>query len=188
MELLQRIELELKMKERVLIAIDGPCASGKSTFASWLQDKVNGTLFHMDDFFLPEVLKTEARLNEIGGNVYYERFEQEILQNVSNSNIEYQKFNCKIQALEDPLQIPLKEVVIVEGSYSLHRRLRDYYDIKVMLEVDPMLQLERLKKRAPEHLYKRFINEWIPLENKYFEQEQLHTIADFIIDTKKLDS
>ena len=39
----------------VLIAIDGKCASGKTTLAERLALKYKANLFHMDDFFLRKI-------------------------------------------------------------------------------------------------------------------------------------
>ena len=66
-------------QERVMVAIDGPCASGKSTLGAALAQKLGCPLFHMDDFFLPPAQKTPQRLAEPGGNVDAERFFAEVL-------------------------------------------------------------------------------------------------------------
>ena len=182
MSLHKSILEKLKTKDRVIIAIDGPCASGKSTFAQDLCEEFDGVLFHMDDFFLPIGMKTEKRLNEIGGNVHYERFNKEVLNNIYNESLTYQKYNCQKETLESPITVGLPRVAIVEGAYSLRTDLRGLYDVTVLLAVETNTQLDRLKKRNPK-LLDRFINEWIPLENRYFEQEQLDQFVDYIIDT-----
>ena len=60
------------------VAIDGPCASGKSTLGALLRGVYGANLFHMDDYFLPFARKTPERLAEPGGNVDYERFFAEV--------------------------------------------------------------------------------------------------------------
>jgi adenylylsulfate kinase-like enzyme len=50
--LTERIELLLKEKQYVLVAIDGRCASGKTTLAAALKEKLSCEIIHMDDFFL----------------------------------------------------------------------------------------------------------------------------------------
>jgi uridine kinase len=62
-----------------VIAIDGRAASGKSTLAAALKDVIGGEVIHMDDFFLPKALRTEARMKEAGGNIHYERFAEEVV-------------------------------------------------------------------------------------------------------------
>ena len=62
-----------------ILAIDGRCASGKSTLGQELAEKWNASLFHMDDFYLQPHQRTEERLAEPGGNVDRERFLKEVL-------------------------------------------------------------------------------------------------------------
>ena len=49
-------------KPRCLIAIDGRCASGKSTLAALLARILNAPVVHMDDFYTPHAQKTPERL------------------------------------------------------------------------------------------------------------------------------
>ena len=42
---------------RVLAALDGPCASGKTTLAGQAARQLGCPLVHMDDFFLPPARK-----------------------------------------------------------------------------------------------------------------------------------
>ncbi|MCL1786352.1 MAG: hypothetical protein FWG38_00075 [Defluviitaleaceae bacterium] len=75
-----------------VIAIDGRAASGKSTLATALKDVIDGEVVHMDDFFLPKALRTEARMKEAGGNIHYERFLEEVV-------IRLQDHKCNINQL-----------------------------------------------------------------------------------------
>ena len=68
-----------------LVALDGRCASGKTTTAASIAEKYQKEglpcdIVHMDDFFLQPNQRTSARLAEPGGNVDYERVEAEVLQ------------------------------------------------------------------------------------------------------------
>ena len=57
---------------------------------------------------------------------------------------------------------------IVEGVYSLHPALRDAYDLRVFLAIEPEARRERIRIRSGEALLRRFQEKWIPLENAYF--------------------
>ena len=48
---IERIERVFTEREHVFVAIDGPCASGKTTLAALLQRRFDGNVLHMDDFF-----------------------------------------------------------------------------------------------------------------------------------------
>ena len=65
--------------KNVVIAIEGGSASGKTTLGSLLEALYDCTVLHMDDFFLRPEQRTTARYAEVGGNVDYERFLDEVL-------------------------------------------------------------------------------------------------------------
>lgn len=182
MKIKKMIQETLNGKNRIVIGIDGQCGSGKSTLAKELAKEYQALLIHMDDYFLPPEMKTKERLSEAGGNVHYERIKQEVFEHITEDKIFIRKFNCNSNILEDPVEFENKDIIIVEGSYSLHKELRDFYDIKVFLKVSYDLQIERIKNRSGERLLKRFVDEWIPLENKYFHDEKIEDIADVVIE------
>ena len=75
----KKIDELLTQKETVIVAIDGKCTSGKTTLASKLAEIYDCNVFHMDDFFLRPEQRTPERFAEVGGNVDYERFQEEVL-------------------------------------------------------------------------------------------------------------
>ena len=180
--LFQAIDRLLTEHEFVLIAIDGRCASGKTTLAALLQRVYDANLFHMDDYFLPFERKTPERLAEPGGNVDYERFFSEIASQPKGASVTWHCFDCSVQGLSAPIHTPPKRLTIVEGSYSLHPVLRDAYDLKVFLDIDPQRQSDRILRRNGPEMHARFVNEWIPLENEYFDGLNIRSIADLAFD------
>ena len=166
----ERIESILKMKDRVLIAIDGNCGAGKSTLGREMAEFFDANLFHMDDFYLTPELRTPARMQEVGGNVDYVRFKAEIIEKVHKGKpFEFRSFNCKIQDFSQPKHVLPKRVNIIEGAYSLHPTLIEYYDLKIFFEISPEIQEKRILKRNGPIIFKRFKSLWIPLENIYFD-------------------
>ena len=155
-----------------VIAIDGMSGSGKSTFASLLHELFpESNLFHMDDYFLRPSQRTEVRLNEVGGNIDYERFHDEIVRNLDNCNgLSYRKYDCCTQTLGDFIHVPWKSLVIIEGSYSHHPCFKNPYDLRVFLDIPAEEQKRRILLRNGEFMLNRFISEWIPKENAYFDK------------------
>ena len=181
--LLKRI---LEAEGPLRIAIDGRCASGKSTFAERLREKTGGDVLHMDDFFLRPEQRSAERYRTPGGNVDHERFLEEVLLPLSRGeSYVYQPFDCRTMELGKAEIRRPSRITIVEGSYSLHPLLKDYYDIKVFLTVQPETQIERIRKRNPEKV-QRFIEEWIPYEELYFREFDTEKQADSVIDTTDL--
>lgn len=56
------IEALLAERDHVLVAIDGPCASGKTMLAATVNKRFGGNVLHMDDFFF--YVPSSARRND----------------------------------------------------------------------------------------------------------------------------
>lgn len=167
--LFDRIEKELGLRGRTVLAIDGAAASGKTTLAAFLAEKYGAETVHMDDFFLPRERKTKARLAEPDGNIDRERFSAEILPFINSAEpFSYGKYDCSCGRVTKTVQVGAAPLVIVEGVYSLSPHFRDYYDIKIMLTVEREEQLLRLRERSEDWQYENFLNIWLPLEARYF--------------------
>ncbi|MBE0451021.1 MAG: (d)CMP kinase [Clostridia bacterium] len=178
------LEIAKTSDKQLIIAIDGNCGSGKSTLASKLANALDANLFHMDDFYLPEIMKTEERMAEPGGNVDYERFKNEVMVPLlAGSSFMYRKFSCQVQGLGESVFVTPKRINIVEGAYALHPDLIYAYDLKVFMSHDYKTQCDRIMKRNGPEKLKTFIEKWIPLENRYFEALGIKEKCDLVIDT-----
>ena len=167
--ILEKIDTLLTEQGRILIAIDGKCTSGKTTLATKLAEIYDCNVFHMDDFFLRPEQRTPERFAEIGGNVDYERFQEEVLLPLKTGQpFSYRPFDCKSFTLADPINVTPKKLNIIEGTYSQHPYFGEAYDFKILLDVDEETQRQRILKR-PAHLHKQFFEEWIPMENRYLD-------------------
>ena len=176
-----RIDSLMEQKEQIIIAIDGYCTSSKTTLAARLAKDYDCNVFHMDDFFLRPEQRTQERYAQIGGNVDYERFAEEVLIPLKAGNaFSYRPFDCSTFTLAEPVGVKPKKLNIIEGSYSHHPYFGDSYDLKVFLSVTPELQRERVLQR-PAFLHQRFFEEWIPMENRYFDQNQIAEKSDLVI-------
>ena len=82
---------------------------------------------------------------------------------------------------EDAVIIEPKAIAIVEGSYACHPLLRDLYDMRIFLDIDPEVQLERIQKRNGTAALERFKSSWIPLEETYFRECKVPECCDYRI-------
>ena len=180
-ELFAKIDKKLQ-NGRVILAIEGGSASGKTTLSKTLEENYDCTVFHMDDYFLRPEQRTPERFKEIGGNVDRERFLEEILIPLKNKKtVTYRPFDCSALSLCPPITVTPKKLVVIEGAYSMHKDLERFYDLSVFLNVSPELQKNRIEKRNSLPLAKRFFNEWIPLEKVYFEKTDVKNRCDLTI-------
>ena len=180
--------LEHTDKKPLLAAIDGRCASGKTTAAGILQKEYGGAVVHADDFFLRPEQRTPARYAEPGGNIDWERLKEEVLEPLKEGRpVCYRRFDCSRMCLGEEISVVPGALVIVEGSYALHPELRRLYDLKIFLDVPYEEQLKRIEARSGQEQLQVFIDRWIPLEERYFSGCGVAEDADLRINTSSDD-
>lgn len=183
---LQAIEAALREAPGpVIVAVDGRCAGGKTTFArkaAAFFDQCN--VFHMDDFFLPPEKRTPQRLSTPGGNVDYERAARELFAPLLRGEpVSLRRFSCAEGAMTAPLEIPFRRLNLIEGSYSLHPALAGSSQLHVFFTCSPQVQLSRLERRETPESLERFKNRWIPMEERYFSAFDIEGKAHLTVDT-----
>lgn len=183
--LLAAIDQRRADRERVLVAIEGGAGSGKSTLADLLARIWDCNVFHMDDYFLRPEQRTPERLAEVGGNVDRERFYQEVLRPLTQGGtVRFQRFDCRTGSLQPQAEAGPKALTIVEGAYSTHPAFGDCYDLSVFLRIPPELQRQRILARNGKAWGQRFFDEWIPMEQRYFEQTRVLERCDLILEAE----
>lgn len=183
---LEKIEEKRKAsgKAYFVVAIDGRCGAGKTTLAADIRNLCDCQVLPMDHFFLRPEQRTKERLTCPGGNVDYERFEEEVLKVLGREEeLYYRPYSCREQKLAEPIKINRTPLIVVEGSYSCHPALRSYYDMKIFLTVGKQEQLKRIERRNGQEGLSIFREKWIPLEEEYFEACKVEKICDIRINT-----
>lgn len=166
----------------LIVALDGDAGAGKSTAADFLARKYGGEVVHMDDFFLPENLRTAERLATPGGNVHYERFIDEVLSKLrSPALFSYRIFDCGKMDYCGKRSIDTKKLIVVEGAYSLHPKFSRYYDLACFCTVLPKTQEARILARTGPESLKRFQTRWIPMERRYQESCNVRARCDLVL-------
>lgn len=184
-EILQKMSTHKELP--ILIAIDGRCAAGKTTLAAWLKERFDFSVnvIHMDHFFLQPHQRTKERLQEPGQNVDYERFLEEVMLPLSQGkSFSYQIYDCKKMELSSKIQVEPAALTIVEGSYSCHPVLWDFYHLRIFLNIDSEEQLGRICRRNGAEAVSTFQEKWIPLEEKYFTAYQIQKRCDLALIVK----
>lgn len=125
-ELFLRIDRILRRTESpLLVAIDGPCAAGKTTLAAQLAACYECNVFHTDDFYLRPEQKTPQRFAQAGGNMDRERLATEVLDRCGGAK-PFFIGPTPVKRRRFPTVLPYhsRRLNIIEGSYSLHPDLR----------------------------------------------------------------
>lgn len=173
------IDGRLAESDTLTVAIDGRCGSGKTTLGGLLSEHYGCTLIHMDNFYLRKEQRTPERLAMPGGNVDYERFTEEVLTPLkTRKSFILRPFDHRtFQPGAGYTVVPTK-LVIIEGSYSCNRFLRDEYDLRIFLTTDKETQLRRLEMREDGDKVEMFRQKWIPMEERYFSGD-VESVCDY---------
>lgn len=183
--LFARLDGMLK-KGRVILAIEGGSASGKTTLGEMLRELYGCTVFHTDDFFLRPEQRTPERYAEPGGNIDRERFLEEVLIPLSrNEAVHYRRFDCSTFTLSPAVEILPEKLTVIEGAYSMHPSFSQYYDLSVFLNISPELQRKRISLRNSPQEAEMFFNKWIPLEREYFSKLQIQKSCGMTVDIQE---
>lgn len=180
---LAAIERTMRDTPKIRVAIDGPCASGKSTLGEVLAQIYGCPVIHMDDFFLRPEQRTPERLAQPGGNVDYERFSREVLSPLlAGQEVSYRPWSCQRQSFDPPVRIPPTPLTVVEGCYSLREDLRHAYQLRIWAHADWDSRKRRLLARGGEECLDRFEQLWIPLEDRYFQEMKVRDCCQLSIE------
>ena len=151
-----------------ILAIDGRCTSGKTTLAEQIEKSLPCNIVHIDDFYLPFSKRTKEVMATPGGNIDFERFEEEILLPLKEGkHAIYRPYDAHKDEYLSTGSLRADLPTIIEGSYSCHPKLRAFYDYTIFLDVSKETQQTRLLSRNPER-FEQFETIWIPREEDYF--------------------
>ena len=179
----EMMQAQLAREGRVVAALEGGAATGKTTLAGQLAEAFQAPVIPMDDFFLPPALRTAARLALPGGNIDSDRFNAQIAEKIrAGAPIAYQPYDCHQDRLLPERRLPPCPVLLVEGVYSLHPLYRDIYTLRLLVTAAPETQDARLRGRGAA-LYRRFQQEWLPMERAYFASEDFPALCQAVLET-----
>ena len=88
----------------------------------------------------------------------------------------------------DPVEVPLRGVVIVDGCFLLREDLCRYYYLSILLEANEPVRLDRAIHRqlprlgSTEAIIDRFRNRYVPGFELYLARENPGQRADYLID------
>lgn len=177
------IDQLMATQEKVIVAIDGDCAAGKTSLSQLISQIYDCNQVHMDHFFLQPDQQTEIRLNTPGENIDHERFTKDVMTPLmASESLSYKPFNCMTQTFGEAISLPFKKLTIIEGSYALHASLIQFYDLKVFLQIPQDVQLDRILARDGINMLQKFKDVWIPMEKNYAKTFNVKEKCDFCFD------
>ena len=185
MEAVLAISRQSEGSGRLLVTLDGPCASGKTVLARRLSEVFSASVVHTDDFVIPHARKTAERLSIPGGNCDSERLlEEVILPFRQGASVRFRRYSCSLDQLLPEETLPCRKILILEGSYSSLPVFREQTDIRLFLDTPLKIREKRLLERESPESLERFRALWIPLENAYFSAYGLPDSSSIVIRTE----
>jgi uridine kinase len=172
-----------RRRETLLVGIDGCGGAGKSTLARALADLIPATVVEFDDFYRPSQERQARRDGEVGGDFDWRRVREQILAPLAGDrSARYQRYDWGEDRLAEWHDLQPGGVVIVEGNYSTRSELRDFYDFTIWVEAPRELRLERGVARGGDNTRRRWLEEWMPEEERYIAAESPQRGAHMVID------
>lgn len=177
----RKIRNLLNEKNTVIVAIDGRCASGKTTLAALLQEEFSCNVIHMDDFYLPMTNRDSDWHITPAKNIDFRKIRKVLDAIAQKESFEIRPFSCDTSSYGEAIFYRQTPLTVIEGSYSCHPELKGFYDLCIFLSVSLNEQKKRLIIRNGEEGLDRFQKIWIPLEEKYFNQYAIPAECDIVI-------
>ena len=170
-------------RKPAVLALDGFCASGKTTLAAALSERYGARVIHTDDFYLPRDMRSDERYAEPGGTIHYERLKAEVIDRLTEPSLTCGVFSPEIMGIARTVTLPRAALTVIEGAYACHPVFGAYADLCCFMETGPEEQRRRiLARNGPERL-KLFESRWIPYELKYEAAFHIREKADVLIRT-----
>ena len=166
-----------------IVGIDGPSASGKSTLAAGLAKVLpEAILVEGDDFYRPESDSNRSKI-EIAGLFDLPRLASQVLiPYTKGRDLHYQRYDWEAGTLGDWATGPSGAPLIVEGIYSTHQTLRDYYDLRIWVTAPRAIRLARGIERDGEGARSKWVDVWMPAEDRYIADQAPQDHAHHVLD------
>ena len=165
------------------IGIDGPSASGKSTLAAGLAEVLpEASLVNGDDFYRPESDSNRSAI-EIAGLFDLSRLASQVLiPHTEGRDLYYQRYDWEAGTLGDWATGASEAPLIVEGIYSTHQMFRDFYDLRIWVTAPRAIRLARGIKRDGEEARSKWVDVWMPAEDRYISDQAPQDHAHLVLD------
>jgi uridine kinase len=185
-EFVAELRLLRRRSRTLLVGIDGPGGSGKSTFARGLASVCGDvTVVEFDDFYRRGSERAARRVrgdDEIGGDFDWRRLRAQVLEPLSTDEPgRYQRYDWPTDSLAEWHMVPVGGIAVIEGNYCTRADLFAFYDYTVWIDAPAAVRLERGVRRGGEHTRDRWLTEWMPEENRYVEAENPAGRVDLVL-------
>jgi uridine kinase len=156
----------------VWIGIDGFGGAGKTRFAGALAHELGDVpVVHIDDFAGPAVAEWD-----------WARFATQVRDPLlAGQPARYQSWNWDHDQPGEWHEIPPAVPVIVEGVSCTRREVGIEWDVQIWVETPRDVRLERALRRDGPAMLARWLDDWMPSEERYAARERPEERVDPIV-------
>jgi uridine kinase len=159
----------------ILIAIDGPAGSGKTSLANQLASNLkSATTIHMDDLYNGWEDALTATLTR--------HLEEWVLDPLTqHQSVKYQKFDWINSEYGPTVEVSDVELLILEGVGAAQARIRQQADLTIWIEVGAQIGLARVLNRDGAQIL-AYMLKWQERESAHFIKDQTKENCQIFID------
>ena len=155
-----------------LVCVDGPAGAGKTTLAARLADGLSASTIHLDDLY-----EGWSGLDSV-----WPRLEEQVLGPLAAGRpSRWRRYDWDLAAFAEWHDLPVPEVLVLEGSGSAPRAIGTRASLVVFVEAPWELRLARGLERDGVELTKEW-QRWQAHESRHFGEEHTRARADVLID------
>jgi len=168
----------------IIVAIDGGGGAGKSTLADGIRDTIEDVaIIRCDDFYrrLRDFHASSFDAREAYETYFdWRRLRDDALVPLrSGKPARYQRYDWSSDRLAEWIETAPREVVVVEGVYSMRPELRAMLDAGIFVETPRERRLRRMLARG--HNAGNWIEPWMAAEDWYFANVRPKEYADLVV-------
>lgn len=171
--LIDAIDTLIEQYNASAVAIDGMSGAGMRELAAVLSRRYGAPVIHMEDFWLPLGDRPRDWEQMAGGEVDFARFREEIAEPwLNRTPLVYSIISPANGELIERRALPDAPLYIVEGTYSLHPVIPDFYDLRIFMKctADTRLRVAEVSPREAER------------EDAYFLMYMTEQLSDMVLD------
>jgi uridine kinase len=172
------VSRQLTNNGEVTVAIDGQSAAGKTELAGVLSIVYGGNVFHTEDFMKLSGagINEKTEINEIFDA---DRLKIQVLDRLnSGREFSYDVFSTDEGRIVTSHDVKPKRVNIVEGLFCMLPKFRKYYEYRIYMGIDPLVQSKTILEKYGEFGLIDFQKRRAPIENRYLAKYMVSAECD----------
>ncbi|GEK20568.1 uridine kinase [Cellulomonas xylanilytica] len=155
-----------------VVAVDGPAGSGKTTLADSLAS-AGATVLHLDDLY--------EGWSGLEGSLW-PRLSVQVLEPLRRGVPgRYQRYDWSLEAFAEWVDVPVPDVLVLEGCGSARRQVDPVAVLRVWVEAPADLRLARGLARDGAEMRAHWVR-WMADEAAHFARERTRERADVRLD------